>query len=235
MPRILSSTSLRVLVRRVFNLRTTSVDGFQIVCDPSHMDFDICKDILRGKYELAERRLAKAAIRSGDNVLEIGAGIGLVSLVCAKLAEPGRVTSYEANSSLAPLMVENFSLNGMLPRLVSKAVTEFGGEISFFKDERFIASSIINLNTGSEKITVESDSIDTAIENSRANVIVMDVEGAEIGLLKKASLSTIREIIVEVHPHIVGDEPIKEMVQHLELQGFIEKKRQRKTIWFSRS
>jgi protein-L-isoaspartate O-methyltransferase len=96
------------------------------------MDFEICRALLRGSYELAERTLARAAIRTGDNVLEIGAGIGIVSLVCAKLAAPGQVTSYEANSTLAPLMRENFSLNGLTPHLISKAVTELGGQIHFF-------------------------------------------------------------------------------------------------------
>jgi FkbM family methyltransferase len=199
------------------------------------MDEMILTALLKGGYELAERDLARAAIRSGDRVLEIGAGIGVVSLVCTRLVGAGQVTSYEANSSLAPMIRENFALNGIIPRLVLKAVTTEGGSVEFFKNQNFVSSSTIDRNLIAEKITVESDSIDTAIENSRANVIVMDVEGAEIGLLKKASLSTIREIIVEVHPHIVGDEPIKEMVQHLELQGFVEKKRQRKTIWFSRS
>jgi len=199
------------------------------------MDFEICRALLRGSYELAERTLARAAIRTGDNVLEIGAGIGIVSLVCAKLAAPGQVTSYEANSTLAPLMRENFSLNGLTPHLISKAVTELGGQIHFFKNEKFIASSIIEMNRISEKVTVESDSIDAAISISKANIIVMDVEGAEIGLLKKANLSSIREIIVEVHPHIVGHEPIHDMVLHLEQQGFVEKKRQRKTIWFSKT
>jgi hypothetical protein len=109
------------------------------------------------------------------------------------------------------------------------------GKSIFFKNEKFIASSIIEMNRISEKVTVESDSIDAAISISKANIIVMDVEGAEIGLLKKANLSSIREIIVEVHPHIVGHEPIHDMVLHLEQQGFVEKKRQRKTIWFSKT
>ena len=235
MSKNISLGSLRKLLHRLFGFKSVRIDGIKVVCDASRMDEMILTALLKGGYELAERDLARAAIRSGDRVLEIGAGIGVVSLVCTRLVEAGQVTSYEANSSLAPMIRENFALNGMIPRLVLKAVTTEGGSVEFFKNQNFVSSSTIDRNLIAEKITVESDSIDTAIENSRANVIVMDVEGAEIGLLKKASLPAIREIIVEVHPHIVGDEPIKEMVQHLELQGFVEKKRQRKTIWFSRS
>ncbi len=235
MAKNISLGSLRKLLHRLFGFKFVRIDGIKVVCDASRMDEMILTALLKGGYELAERDLARAAIRSGDRVLEIGAGIGVVSLVCTRLVGAGQVTSYEANSSLAPMIRENFALNGIIPRLVLKAVTTEGGSVEFFKNQNFVSSSTIDRNLIAEKITVESDSIDTAIENSRANVIVMDVEGAEIGLLKKASLSTIREIIVEVHPHIVGDEPIKEMVQHLELQGFVEKKRQRKTIWFSRS
>lgn len=220
MAKNISLGSLRKLLHRLFGFKFVRIDGIKVVCDASRMDEMILTALLKGGYELAERDLARAAIRSGDRVLEIGAGIGVVSLVCTRLVGAGQVTSYEANSSLAPMIRENFALNGIIPRLVLKAVTTEGGSVEFFKNQNFVSSSTIDRNLIAEKITVESDSIDTAIENSRANVIVMDVEGAEIGFLKKASLSTIREIIVEVHPHIVGDEPIKEMVQHLELQGF---------------
>ena len=235
MVKIITLGSVRQLMHRLFGFKFVRIDGIQVVCDASRMDTMIWTALLKGGYELAERDLARAAIRSGDRVLEIGAGIGVVSLVCARLVGAGQVTSYEANTSLEPMIRENFALNGLFPRLILKAVTTEGGSVEFFKNQRFVSSSTIDRNLNAEKIKVESDAIDTAIENANASVIVMDVEGAEIGLLMKADLSNIREIIVEVHPHIVGDEPIKEMVQHLELQGFIEKKRQRKTIWFSRS
>ena len=233
--KFISLGSARQFLHDLFGFRSVKLDGIRVVCDKSRMDPMICRALLRGNYELAERVLVRAAIRPADNVLEIGAGIGVVSLVCARLVGHGQVTSYEANSSLASMIIENFSLNGLSPRLTLKAVTVTGGAVDFFKNENFISSSTLDRNMISEKVSVESDSINEAIENANANVIVMDVEGAEVGLLKVANLTRIREIIVEVHPHIVGDLLIEEMIDGLETRGFIQKQCQHKTIWFTRA
>lgn len=235
MVKFISFGSLRQFVHDLLGFRSVKIDGIRVICDKSRMDPAICKSLLRGSYELPERVLVRAAIRPTDNVLEIGAGIGVVSLICARLAVSGQVTSYEANSSLAPMIIDNFSLNGLSPKLILKAVTVIGGSIDFFKNENFVSSSTIDRNFISEKITVESDSIDKAIEDAKANVIVMDVEGAEVDLLTKANLKNVREIIVEIHPHIVGDFLTQEMICAIVERGFRQKKRQHKTIWFTKN
>lgn len=226
--------SLRYLFHRVFRLKTTTLDGIRLSCDRSMIERTVAGGIIRGGYEEAERKLAREAIRKGDWILEIGAGVGAVGIVCCKLAGNGQVTSYEANPYLEPVIRHNFALNGLEPNLVLKAVSVDGGPITFFRSDNIVSSSVFDRNLKGEEMTVDSVSMNQAISHSRAQVIVMDVEGAEVELLAAADLSGVREIIVEVHPHVVGAEAIERMAQNLCGEGFIRKGKRHKTEWFSR-
>jgi len=229
-----STRGLRYLMHRLTGRKTTRLDDMTLICDPTIIDRAITREIIKGGYELAERQLARQAILPGDKVLEIGAGIGAVGILCAKLAGQGNVTSYEANPNLEPTIRSNFALNGMVPDLVLKAITVDGGPISFFRNENFVSSSLYDRKLAAEKIEVASDAIDVALKARQATIIVMDVEGAEIDILPAADLSGVREIIVEVHPHIVGEAAVQTMLDSLRAKGFERRLRQHKTEWLSR-
>lgn len=229
----LSTRNLRYHLHRVMGRKTTRLDGMTLSIGDGVSDA-LAREIVRGGYEKAERELARKAIRPGDNVLEIGAGMGIVGLMCAQLAGPGRVTSYEANATLEPLIRHNFALNGLSPDLVLKAVTVDGGPISFYRNDNVVSSSLYDRKMDAQKIEVASDPIDAALRARRADVVVMDVEGAEIDLLPAADLTGVREIIVEVHPHIVGEDRIQAMLAALAAKGFARRVRQHKTEWLSR-
>lgn len=230
----ISARGMRYLLHRVFRLKTTKLDGIRLSCDRSMIGSAVAGGIIRGGYEEAERQLAREAIREGDRILEVGAGVGAVGIVCCKQAGRGQVTSYEANPYLEPVIRYNFALNDLEPNLVLKAVSASGGPITFFRSDNVVSSSFYDRNLKGEEMTVDSVSINEAISHSRAQVIVMDVEGAEVELLAAADLSGVREIIVEVHPHVVGAEAIERMAQILCREGFIRKDKRHKTEWFSR-
>ena len=226
--------SLKYLVHRLLKRKTTHLDGMRLLCDPEKVNRSIAREIIKGRYEMAERKLAREAIRSGDRVLEIGAGLGVVSILCNRLAGAGNVTSYEANTALEAPIRANFALNNLTPNLVLKAVTVDGQPITFFKNDNVVSSSVYDRGLVAECITVPSVAIDVAISRADANVIVMDVEGAEVDLLAAADLQAVREIIVEVHPHIVGAPSIDGMISALTGRGFAVTERLHKTVWLSR-
>ena len=190
--------------------------------------------IFKGGYEAVEAELVSAIVRPGDRVLEVGAGIGFVSILCAKLAGEGRVTSYEANPKLEPTIRANYTLNGLSPDLRMKAVTKDGTSSSFFANDNILSSSLIDRKLTASKITVESDPIAAAMADVQPDVIVMDVEGAEVDLLPAADLSGVRAMIVEVHPHIVGEAPIAAMDAALAGQGMYAKERLHRTVLYMR-
>lgn len=190
--------------------------------------------IFRGSYEAVEADLARATLRPADRILEVGTGIGFVSLVCAKLAPDGQVTSYEANPEMEAVIRANYAENGLIPDLHMKAVTVDGTPIRFFADPGILSSSMVDRDLPGTEITVNSEPISKVIAAVRPDVIVMDVEGAETDLLPAADLSGVRDMIVEVHPHIVGADAISAMDASLADQGFVAKVRRHKTVHYAR-
>ena len=58
--------------------------------------------IQEARYEGEEIAGALHVVRQGDRVLEMGAGLGVVSAVTALNARPARILSFEANPALIP-------------------------------------------------------------------------------------------------------------------------------------
>ncbi len=175
---------------------------------------------MRDAHEDQERELVRTYLKQGDRILEIGTGIGMVSLLVNNICGTDNVRSYEANPDLGPLILANFSLNGIEPDLHMKAITKDGSKIEFFKDERVLSSSTIDRGINSTKCVVESDALEAVLLSYKPDFIVMDVEGAEVELLKDTNLEGVRGLIVELHPHIVGQEKIDALVADLNSIGF---------------
>ncbi|MDT8856003.1 FkbM family methyltransferase [Paracoccaceae bacterium Fryx2] len=212
--------ALTLLWHRLTGSKTVTLAGVRLHTDAGRVPRSLQSAIFKGRYELPERVLATRALRKGDRVLEIGTGLGFISLLCSRLAGPGQVVSYEANPALAPIIAANYALNGLDPRLVLKAVTTDGAPVTFFQNDNVVSSSLLDRDLGARRITVESDPINSVIDAHRPDVIVMDVEGAEIALLTEAHLAGVRAMVVEVHPHIVGQAAIDALLAHLAAQGF---------------
>ncbi|WP_158275509.1 FkbM family methyltransferase [Maritimibacter sp. 55A14] len=189
-------------------------------CGPDDLPDSVRNYLFKGTYELGERLLVKEIVKPGSRVLEIGTGIGFISLLCTRIAGEGNVLSFEANPALRRVIEENYALNGVRPRLEMKAVTTDGKPIRFFQNDNIISSSLMARDIEAKEIEVESASIHDVIESHRPDVIVMDVEGAEIDLLATAHLSGVSGILVELHPHIVGAEKIEALKEHILGQGF---------------
>lgn len=225
---------LRLLIHRLMGWPTTRLDGLTLVCDPAKIDRSVAAAIIKGSYEAPEREFVRASVRPGDRVVELGAGAGVVSLLCSKLAYPGKVHSFEANAAMEPVIRENFALNGMEPCLTLRAVTVDGAPISFFKNANVVSSSLYDRGLEAQKITVESVAIEKVLRVDQPTVLIMDVEGAEIDLLEAADLSGVREIVVELHPHIVGHDATNAMIAQVCAKGFVETSRIYKNLRLTR-
>jgi FkbM family methyltransferase len=219
--------------RRLMNLKRLRIDGVLIDTRADVTPRSIRTALFKGTYEAPERQLVGALIEPTDRVLEIGAGIGMVSLLCAKICGPENVLSYEANGTVEPIIRNNYALNGWSPNLRMKAITTDGSDVTFYVDSNVISSSLLDRKKGGP-VTVRSDSLKEAIADFSPSVIVMDVEGAEIDLLKKTSLDDVSKIIVELHPHIVGEAAVDSLRDHLRRQGFDEVRYLHKTACYVR-
>lgn len=208
--------------------------GVRLKTGPGVLPKSVRSHIFKGGYEDVEAELVNAVVRPGDIVLEVGTGIGFVSILCTKRAGQGQVESYEANPALEQIIRDNYAENGLKPNLRMRAVTVDGSPIRFFADPGILSSSLIDRNLQAQEITVESVPISVVMQDTLPDVIVMDVEGAEVDLLTAADLTDVRAMIVEVHPHIVGADKIAAMDAVLAEKGMVPTEQRHKTVLYQR-
>lgn len=221
--------NLRKALRRLANPATISIDGITIATHPSLVSRQVRNGLFKETYEEPERILARLFLRPSDRVLEIGGGIGLVSLTCARICGPHNVLTYEANPAMEKVIRHNFQLNGLQPNLRPRLVTAHGQDVTFFVNDNIMSSSCYNRNMGTPT-TLPSDALDTVIAEWKPSALVMDVEGAEIDMLGSSNLDGIRTVILELHPHIVGEDKTRAMLDRLRQLGLAETRRIQKSV-----
>jgi len=226
--------NLKLHWRRLRDLKEIELHGVRVKCGKDDVPRSVRSALFKETYEAFECRMALSALRPGDRVLEIGCGIGLVSLLATRVVGEGNVLSCEANRSLEQLIISNYALNGWQPSLVMKPVTADGRDVVFHSNENLVTSSTFERNLPGVAERVESIAIGDVIASHRPNVIIMDVEGAEVELLQEADLKVVELIIVEVHPHIVGEDTIQKLFEVLQVRGFKINEQEHKTYVLSR-
>jgi len=177
-------------------------------------------------YEKEERSLCLKYIQPQDQILELGACIGVVSCICNRiLKDSSKHVAVEANPELTSWIERNRQHNrasflieqGMLSK------TSNGD----FRIERFIVSGSANTTTGT-LVKVPVISIEEICNKHQLvpTIIVMDIEGGEISFLKENRIwltqnCEMKTIILEMHPAIVGIKVVGHLRGDLESLGFI--------------
>ncbi len=143
-------------------------------------------------YEPETFRFLREHCGDGDLVLDIGAHVGLFSVVTARLVGTGgRVFSFEPTAGTREILERTVQLNGLGDRIEvrSEAVTRSSGTATFFEtgDPGSNANSLVaSTNRHRHQIRVETTSIDD-FANSRSigvNCIKIDAEGNELAVLQ---------------------------------------------------
>jgi FkbM family methyltransferase len=221
-------------LRRLFNVTTVRLDGVIISTHPSDISRRVRNEVFKGTYEQPESILVREFLSPGDRVLEIGGGVGFISLLCSRICGPENVLTYEANAAMHSPIKINYGLNGMTPQVRFKAITVAEREVTFYINDNIISSSLHHRDhTHPHK--VPADPLDEVIAEWKPTAIVMDIEGGETTILPSSQLNGVKKIILELHPHIVGEAETAAMKAHLEKLGFREERAVYKSSCFVRS
>lgn len=180
----------------------------------------IFKDIFFGVYESKEAELVKKKIAADDVVMEIGAGIGFLSALSAKITGSERVFAYEANPQLMEVIRHVHHLNHVAPKVSNVLLGEGDGECTFWLEKDYWASSLIQGSQDATPIRVRQIDLNQEIQSIRPSFMILDIEGGEYEFLRHARLDPIRKIVIEVHPHVLGYTRISEMLGWLFAAGF---------------
>jgi FkbM family methyltransferase len=167
-------------------------------------------DYIRGVYEEAVERVLSVHLRPGAVFYDVGAHIGVLSLVAARLVGThGAVFAFEADPANAARVEEHVRRNDLAQiQVVPCAVWSSGGRVRF---ER--ASALSSLNQGAvatgqaetteNMLNVEAIAIDDFVHgHAPPDLIKIDVEGDETAVLRGSEriFATKRPVLIcEVH------------------------------------
>ncbi len=178
------------------------------------------------RYEGQEIAGALHVVTPEDTVLEIGAGIGLVGAVIAANRTPQAIYSFEANPDLIDSINALYRMNGLQDRIsvqnkVLVSAPDRPDTLSFHVRSSYLGSSLLSDETRAKK-TVEIPTADFArtCHDIEPTVLVMDIEGGELDLLRHANLSAFRAVVLEFHPKVYGVEGMRECKDILRQAGF---------------
>jgi len=198
-----------------------SVEGVRVRVGP-HMSRRVEQAISRGGYERDELRLIGMVLSPSDVVLEVGAGLGVVSAYCAKRLGSSRVFAFEANPDLEPRIRETYALNGVEPTLEMCAIRATAGRVSLYRTKHLFSSSLIQRNAGALAIEVPGKALSYVVEKIRPTLLIVDVEGAEGELFDRAQLPGVTKIMLELHERVIGEDKARQLRAALNALGFKE-------------
>lgn len=208
--------------RRRLSERPTHVHHFGITLptDPAIIPEHVIDLIYSERYEGDEARMIQKELRHGDRVLELGAGIGFIGCLAAKICGSENVRTYEANPKLEAIVRRTHELNNVVPDLRMQAIAKTTGPATFYQNDNVVSSSLVDRNFGG-MIEVDGVALNDVVAEFRPSVIVCDIEGAEVDIFQSVDLSCVTRILIELHPKIVGTDANEEFIAFLEGQGFV--------------
>ncbi len=197
-------------------------NGVKVPFVPKIITPPIEKPMRNNRYEGGECAALRELLIPGDRVLELGAGVGLLSTVAAMSKGVESVLTVEANPEMIPLIKETHRLNGaknieLINGVVAPRTTE---PLDFYLRKDFWASSMEpDSRPYVDVVQVPSFGIKDLIQKQNPTVIAIDIEGGELGLFDKADLSKVRLLIIEFHSKVYGKANVTAITKLLEKKG----------------
>ena len=130
----------------------------------------------------------KTYLKEGMVFVDVGANIGSHAINAARLVgATGSIFAFEADPDTYRLLAENIQSNGLRNIVLKQTcVSDHVGSLSFYKHKDSAKSSIVDRG---EKlsVTLPSDTLDNLIPaETKIDILKVDVEGAELSVLRGA-------------------------------------------------
>lgn len=139
-------------------------------------------------YQREIELVLKRLVRRGDQVIDIGANIGLVTMLCAHRAGPnGRVIACEANPAICRRLQDHITLNRLDGRVraVQGAVGAAPSTATLFIEGEHAGKGTLAASKGRaiEVDVLRGDDVFADIDPARPLIVKIDVEGYEAQVL----------------------------------------------------
>jgi FkbM family methyltransferase len=160
--------------------------NIKIRCYPD--SYSAANALYCGLYDYDDMNFLLRYLRAEDSFLDIGANVGVYTLLAASKIKSGSIYSFEALPKNFTRLEENLKLNQLWQvKPYAIAVSDFTGSIALNLAEGD-CMPFITLTATTHTITVPTDTLDNLLPNLASLTLAkMDIEGAEILALKGAT------------------------------------------------
>lgn len=201
-----------------------TLEGIEIELPDFLLGTAIERKIAAGTYESFESHAARMRIKPGMRVLEVGAGLGYVSSVCAEMAGPENVVSLEANPQMLKPARANLVRNGYgavtLEHGAAVSSERAGQEVNFRAGRLFWGGAALAEGQEHEDmVAVPALDLHDIMVGWKPRFVMLDVEGGEAELFRRPWPRFVRFVVLELHPRKYASSVIKEIVDCMSASG----------------
>jgi FkbM family methyltransferase len=199
-----------------------NVHGIRVPITSEEVSPIIWQALENQSYEAKEARSVFKAVKPGDRVLELGAGIGIITATIASIPDV-TVWAFEANPATAALAERVIAANEIHNVVLTQGILTAGqprSHVFYVRQDLWMSSMDEAQGPYQSCIELPSANIDDFITAHAINVLVMDIEGAERDLLSNADLPGIERVFLELHDHLYGLAGIRDITHALTGKGF---------------
>lgn len=161
----------------------------------------------KGRYEPEVVRFLQQTLRPGDTFLDVGAHMGMYSMLASRIVGPdGGVWAFEPDPEALRMLRSNLAANQLSNvTVVAAAAAEREGTARLA-----LAEGNCNGNLAEEGLEIKTVSLDAYCEQRgiKPDVVKMDIEGGERVAVPGATqvLSHVRGAVVELHGMFIPDD-----------------------------
>jgi len=170
--------------------------------------------LLEGLWDPSLTNFIESNLKPGDVFIDVGAHVGYFTLLAARrVGAEGNVLAIEPNPNALSQLEQNVQQSDLENVLIEQAACgDSDGSIELFlntESNTSMASLSPTNATGAGSVKVSCTRVDELLEKHglrQANLVKIDVEGAELGVLRgmKKTMNSLRPIIVlELEPALL--------------------------------
>jgi len=206
--------------------------GLSVPIDRRVMSDKIVESIRLGRYEMAEAARLPGIVRPGERVVEVGAGIGVLTALIGRFARAELVVAIEANPRLQDYIAELHRMNSVeavvRQALVTPAPAAKPATLYLHQDLWASSPAWISRKSQIGVVEVPVLSLQEIAEAWAPSLLILDVEPfaawAEASgpphALDTADFRPFARVLVELKPKRFPPQEVRRVFDHFTAQGF---------------